>query len=664
MRAAVGVGLLLLLVACSTPTESAPAPSPAPSSSSRCPRRTRPPRTSRDPPTSEPLVFAVHVRRPPADLTRRQAGLLLDGGVRRWSQLGLPGGRLTVTRKPAALRSLPRDTVAVVPASKVGPEVRVLSVDGVDPLRDPDDYPIRAAGPDPGPVTTLTVVGDIMLGRRVGERAAAEGDPSYPLRPMQRRLRVGRHHRRQPREHALRRTAPPPRAATRSPPTRGSRRGCGRAGFDALSLANNHAGDYGETALVQTVDRLADAGLRAVRRRPRPGRRAAARGASSGTASLRLRRVQRHRRDPRGRPGPARARARSACRRAPGRSTGPSSTACSSDVRRLARRVDVVVVLPHWGDAVHRAPVADPGVRRAPARPAPAPTSSSAGTRTGCRAPRSSATALVVHSLGNFVFDMDFTPETNGGPGAGGDVLGRRAQGASTSCPTGSAPTSRRAWCRATRRTRMFANFWRFSEPRAATSQMTRPDPAELRRVDDGRHVVRRSGSRRTACCRAAPPGSPASRERLVVAGRVRRGSTVTPMPRRAADRTSAHPGRGRRAARGRDGDHARPRRPGRSTTIPRRWRRSAGDIAPRSAREPKWCWRSPAPRGSSPPKATNTTGRSPGAADQPARGLQQHRDARRVVLGPGRDRDGVEVRADQQVRRAGTEVTPGARRR
>ena len=128
----------------------------------------------------------------------------------------------------------------------------MLSVDGVDPLRDPDDYSLRVVGPDPGPVTTLTVVGDIMLGRRVGERAAAEGDPSYPLRPMQRRLRsadltVGNL------ESTL---------STDGRPTQGGDSfaadprvvaGLRAAGFDALSLANNHTGDYGARALAQTV---------------------------------------------------------------------------------------------------------------------------------------------------------------------------------------------------------------------------------------------------------------------------------------------------------------------------------------------------------------------------------------------------------------------------
>ena len=151
MRTVAGMALLALLAGCSTASDGEPAP-PAPSTSAASDPAS-PTTTSEapDPPTTEPLVIAVHVRRPPADLSRRQAGLLLDGGVTRWSQLGLPGGPLTVTRKPAALADLPRDTVAIVPAHAVGPGVRVLSVDGIDPLRDPDAYSLRVVGSRPGP---------------------------------------------------------------------------------------------------------------------------------------------------------------------------------------------------------------------------------------------------------------------------------------------------------------------------------------------------------------------------------------------------------------------------------------------------------------------------------------------------------------------------------
>jgi hypothetical protein len=73
-------GLLVcaaLLTACSAQDSSSPTPASSPSSSPTPRPTTTPPEP--DPPTTEPLVIAVHVRRPPADLTRALAGLLVDG---------------------------------------------------------------------------------------------------------------------------------------------------------------------------------------------------------------------------------------------------------------------------------------------------------------------------------------------------------------------------------------------------------------------------------------------------------------------------------------------------------------------------------------------------------------------------------------------------------
>ena len=136
----------------------------------------------------------------------------------------------------------------------------------------------RSQGPPPGRVTTVTVVGDIMLGRGVPGRPA--------LHPMQARLAaaditVGNL------ESTLSDAGPP----TQDPVSDSFhadpmvRADLLEAGFDAMSLANNHTGDYGDQALVQTVQRL----------RGRPGSRPSApvatwprrgsRWCSSGTAS-------------------------------------------------------------------------------------------------------------------------------------------------------------------------------------------------------------------------------------------------------------------------------------------------------------------------------------------------------------------------------------------
>jgi poly-gamma-glutamate synthesis protein (capsule biosynthesis protein) len=317
-----------------------------------------------------------------------------------------------VTRDPGDLAALPWGTVAVVPASTVGPEVQVLSVDGIDPLRRPDDYPLRAAGPAPGRVTTVTVVGDVMLGRNVGARSAAAGDPSYALRPMARRLAaadvtVGNL------ESTL---------STQDRPTQGSdsfaadprvRAGLRAAGFDALGLANNHAGDYGDRALVQTVGLLRDAGLRPF-------------GAGRDLAEARRAVVVRRHgisvgfigfnaigETPGAGPGTPGANAVSMPPR-----TGPLDRTelarVLADVRRLARRVDVVVVMPHWGTQYTARP--EPVQERVARDLVRAGADLVVGGHPHwVQGASLVGDALVVQSLGNFVFDMDFMPETQEG---------------------------------------------------------------------------------------------------------------------------------------------------------------------------------------------------------------------------------------------------------
>ena len=123
-----------------------------------------------------------------------------------------------------------------------------------------------------------------MLGRRVGERAAAEGDPSYPLRPMQRRLAsaditVGNL------ESTLSDDGAPTQGGDSFHADPRVRAGLRAAGFDALSLANNHAGDYGEARWCRPSTCCARRRPAAVRRGPRPGRARGGRRSWSGTAS-------------------------------------------------------------------------------------------------------------------------------------------------------------------------------------------------------------------------------------------------------------------------------------------------------------------------------------------------------------------------------------------
>ncbi len=399
MRTTAGVLLLLVLSACSATGRSDPPParsthSTTPSSASAGQTPSEDPEPDAPgPEAAEPLVVVANARSAPTDLTLREARRIVDGRVERASPLG----RLTAELG-----------VQVLPASEVGPDVRVVTVDGVHPLREPDVYPLRTEGPTPGRVTTLTVVGDIMLGRRVASTASARGDLSHPLRPMQRRLAsaditVGNL------ESTLAVLGPPTQddAFAADPAVR---RGLRAAGFDALSLANNHSGDFGEASLLRTVELLEAANLRpfgagadlAAARRPVVVTRHGVRFGFLGFNA-----IGETPEAGRGQPGAVSV-------SMPPR-TGPLDRAelrrVLDDVRRLARRVDVVTVLPHWGTQYTERPEPVQGqvARQLVRAGADLVVGGHPHWVQGASLTRG---ALVVHSLGNFVFDMDFFEET------------------------------------------------------------------------------------------------------------------------------------------------------------------------------------------------------------------------------------------------------------
>src|SRR5690606_18403629 len=83
-------------------------------------------------------------------------------------------------------------------------------------------------------------------------------------------------------------------------------------------------------------------------------------------------------------------------------------------VRRLARRVDVVVVLPHWGTQYTH--VAEPVQHAVARRLARAGADLVVGGHPHwVQGLERVGASLVAHSLGNFVFDMDFMTETQQG---------------------------------------------------------------------------------------------------------------------------------------------------------------------------------------------------------------------------------------------------------
>jgi hypothetical protein len=349
-----------------------------------------------EPACTEPLVIARHHARRPLRISERRARAIADGAT---------GARLV-----SNVRALVRDpsAVAVLPAHRADARMRVAVVDGVHPLNRPRAYPIQVEADEcPPRPTTLTVVGDVMLGR--GVASAAAGDHGRQLRPTAPRLRaadvtVGNW------ESTLSRSGAPRQGGDSFAADPAVGRALADAGFDVLSLANNHAGDFGPLALRQTVTRLEAAGLTAfgAGRNLVAARRPAivdVRGTRFGFVGFNA-----IGETPEAGPGTTGAVSVSMPPR-----TGPLDRTeldrFLADVRRLDRRVDVVVALPHWGTQYTNRP--EPVQRRVARELVAAGVDLVVGGHPHWVQGVSTVDdALVAQSLGNFVFDMDFMTET------------------------------------------------------------------------------------------------------------------------------------------------------------------------------------------------------------------------------------------------------------
>jgi poly-gamma-glutamate capsule biosynthesis protein CapA/YwtB (metallophosphatase superfamily) len=403
--------LVIVAAGCSEGSGDEPKPLPDPTAGPTAdPTHSRPP-TAGD---HQPLALAMDLHRPALSISEQVARRLVAGAPMRWSELGQDGGVVRVRRGAGAIRAAARypDVLAIAPASELRPIVQSVRVGGVDPLRAPARYPLTTTAAQPvGPVTTLTVVGDIMLGRGVGDANA--DDPGTPLQPMAARLRsadvtVGNLEStlsddgvpQQPGDDSF---AADPAVVT----------GLAAAGFDLLSLANNHTGDYGPHALRQTMRRLDRSPIRTVG----AGLDATAAwrpviidrgGVRIGFVAFNA--IGETPRATATRPGAAEV------RMAP--RTGPLSRPdlrrLTDTIRRLAQRTDVVVGLPHWGEQYVNLPV--PDQRRVGAAMIDAGADLVVGGHPhwvqGVQLHRG---RLIVHSLGNFIFDMDFSQATEEG---------------------------------------------------------------------------------------------------------------------------------------------------------------------------------------------------------------------------------------------------------
>jgi hypothetical protein len=344
-------------------------------------------------------------------MSLREAHRTLDGSSDRWEVVaahGVPvGDRVPVSTVREVLRAVHEDAgvLGVLPARAVPATVRPVLVGGVDPIRTPEDYVPTVPGPAPPEPTTLTVVGDVMLSRGVT-------DPRSALRPLSPRLRsaditVGNL------ESTLSTEGPPQQGGDSFGADPGVIGWLRLAGFDALSLANNHAGDFGDAALLTTVRLLRESALgpfgagRDVLDASRPAlvERHGVRFAFLGFNAIGETPTA----------GPETPGALSV--RMPPR-TGPLQQNdlrhVTEQVELLDDRVDVVVVLPHWGTQYTHAP--EPVQRTVARRLVDAGADLVVGGHPHWVQGLDVHDGVVVaHSLGNFVFDMDFMVETQQG---------------------------------------------------------------------------------------------------------------------------------------------------------------------------------------------------------------------------------------------------------
>jgi poly-gamma-glutamate capsule biosynthesis protein CapA/YwtB (metallophosphatase superfamily) len=404
--ASVLAATLLTVVACTGQPAERPAAGPT-----RTPATSGAPLpTAQDGRTRTPLVVAVHPTRQGLALTGAQLAALRAGTVTDWAELGAPAGPLRTGSLDEVAAD--RDVLALVPATDVRPPIAVATVDGVHPLRDPAAYPATVPGPATPLVTTVTVTGDIMLARRVGDRLDQIGDQAAALRPMARRLAasdltIGNL------ESTLSKAGAPRQGGDSFGARPQVRAGLRLAGFDVLSLANNHVGDYGPEALRQTLRRVEAGGFA---------------GVGAGTdlaAAVRPVVVERNGLrfgivafDAIGETPAATATRAGALRVRMQPRTGPLNVSdlqrVTDVVRALRDEVDVVLVLPHWGTQYTTRTVRDQRVvaRRLVRAGADLVVG---GHPHWVQGVESLHGGLVVYSLGNFVFDMDSTRETQEG---------------------------------------------------------------------------------------------------------------------------------------------------------------------------------------------------------------------------------------------------------
>lgn len=428
--------LVVLGVAVAVPTAQQrrrPAAKPAPASPT--------PRPSPVPSPTQPLVFVVHPTREPPSITPAQARALGSGAISDWRAFGREAGPILLVAGPAGTarmllwlgdRPLPAATrfvdaeeavaevvarqphaIGLLAAEALSPAVRAITYAGVDPIRDPESYPLRTSGARPaGRVVTAMGFGDILTARTVDKIMLARRDFTAPFRDTAGRLAaadlafgnfegaMSAHE--EPLHGRVTRFVSRPRALE----------GLKVAGIDYLSLANNHSGDYGSKVLLETIGHLEGAGIATsgagedddLAHRPAMISRKGVRFAFLAFNAI----IGGRTAEPT-RPGVATVRMR------PWHRFADSDLGrLVSDVKRARAEADVVIVIPHWGQEYVAVP--NPDQRRVARALIDAGADLVVGSHPHwVQGAEIWHGGLIAYSLGNFVCDQSWSIETEQG---------------------------------------------------------------------------------------------------------------------------------------------------------------------------------------------------------------------------------------------------------
>ncbi len=402
---------------------------------------------------SEPLALVTSPRLLVRSLALDKANAVLSGQVTNWSDVGSPmpvklevvhwsGGPVAANANPALSVASYDELVGLFPAhpgavslasaSELDFRANSLIVDDFDPARDPDPgdaYPFRRnlvlefgdrvptslaerardlasqveSEPAPDQAFTVTMVGDIILGRTVHTIMTRLNDYAAPFRLVADELAtadltIG------DLECSLSDTIPPPddpftfQFMTFTAGAQGLR----LAGIDGVSQANNHSMNFGASGMRDTLAALDATGIRhfgigeTLDQACEPaifdvrGTRVAFLGYDGITG------------DTNGATGDS-----------PG--TAPLSfERLSQDIAAATKRADIVIPFIHWGVEYTLTPTGEQRslARRAIDAGATMVVGSHPHWVQGIEEYRGRP---IVYSLGNFVFDQDWSPETKQG---------------------------------------------------------------------------------------------------------------------------------------------------------------------------------------------------------------------------------------------------------